>query len=87
MFTSEQATFLEISEKENKILSCILSVPKNVFRINKDTGIPRATLYLALQRLYRRGFVKAKMDGKRCVFQTTTPGDLKYKFEELTDSL
>jgi predicted transcriptional regulator len=87
MFTNEQAIFLEISEKENKVLSCVRGVAKNLLRINKDTGIPRATLYLIIQKLHRRGLVKAKMEGRRCLFQTTGTEDLKYLLQEISEDL
>jgi sugar-specific transcriptional regulator TrmB len=87
MFTTNQLKFLAISSTEKKILLNIKIVPKTIFAIHQSTKIPRATLYLVIKKLYSRGFIRAKMDGKRYLYQTIPLKTLKSKLQEIAESL
>ena len=83
MFTKDQAFFLGITEKENKILNNLVDDPKNIFTLSKKTKIPRTTLYPIITKLYERGFLQCKSHGQRFVYQTVPPALLYKKLDEL----
>lgn len=87
MFTKEQAFFLGISEKENKILNNLSEEPKSIFVLSKKTKIPRTTLYPIITKLYKRELVQCKEFGERFLYQSTPPGVLYKKIFDLAESI
>jgi sugar-specific transcriptional regulator TrmB len=87
MFNKKQALFLGISPAENVVLKSIHKKSLSIFRISDKTAIPRATVYLIIQKLYRRGFIRVKMQGKRYLYKSSNIDELISTIEELIASL
>jgi predicted transcriptional regulator len=87
MFNKKQALFLGISPTENVVLKSIYKKSLSIFSISDETSIPRATVYLIIQKLYQRGFIRVKMQGKRYLYKSSSIDELTGKIEELIASL
>ena len=83
MFNKNQRNFLSISYTENRILSCVKDEPRNIFQIAKKIKIPRTTLYLSVKKLYERGFIKARLSGKRFVYKSRSLDEIREKIDEI----
>ena len=71
ILNENQNKILGISKKENIILESLVN-SKSIFALNKDTKIPRATLYPIIKNLQERGFIKSESFGKRFKYQTVS---------------
>ncbi len=87
MFTEEQKNLLGLSDKENAVLQSINSSNKSLSSLSLDTCIPRPTVYLLINKLYKRGLVKCRKQGSRFYYQTITTETLACAFRSIADSL
>jgi predicted transcriptional regulator len=87
MFQKEHVGFLNISDKENKILFSIHESPKSILQISAEIKIPRATLYPIVKQLEKRGWVMPVRYGKKVNWQAIPPEALSMKIFSIAESL
>lgn len=81
-------TQIGLDEKEAKVYLAVLELgPSPVQNIAQRSGIPRATTYLVLDELKRKGLVTTFEKGKKTLFAAESPENLTYLLAEKSEAI
>ena len=72
-----------LTENEAKVyLACLELGTTTVLKINRQTGIKRATIYLLLDALQKKGLIKKVPKKSTTLYAAEDPKKILYKLEE-----